>query len=210
MFLFWVLPYGNFCQHVLRKQLHRSLFWTFCKTDSIWSLVNLCTNHCQVPLATFLECKESFPSLPFSSFLLFSPSPWYIINASTQITLLGITAFLTFSYKQSVPKSQGCDTGLWLQGTTLCLWFSLLWPGSWPAWGDLGSTPALLLLQPVTHLCVTSWSRAEAMAASFWLLDKYKILIFTQNAALDYLDPVLHLPSLTLWAKSTSVGAAQL
>lgn len=114
----------------------------FCKTDSIWNLVNLCTNHCQVPLVTFLECKESFPSLPLSSFLLFPPSPWYIINPDTQITLLGITASLTFSYKQWAPKSWGCGRGLWLQGTTRynkaqqgtprSNTVSLLFPGAWP------------------------------------------------------------------------------
>lgn len=177
---------------MLRKQLHRSLFGFFCKTDSIWSLVNLCTNHCQVPLATFLECKESFPSLPLSSFLLLPPSPWYIINPSTQITLLGIIAFLTFSYKQWAPMSWGCDTGLWLPGATP----SLCFPSS-------GHAHVPALLQPVTHPCVTSWSSAEAMAAFFWLLDKYEILVSTQNAALDYLEPVVYLHSATLGAESS-------
>lgn len=129
-------------------------FGLFCKTDSIWSLVNLCTNHCQVPLATFLECKESFPSLSLSSFLLFPPSPWYIINPSTHITLLGIIAFLTFSYKQWAPTSWGCATGLWLQGTTRDSKVQHLVSG-FPRSMARGSVPALLQLQPVTHLCVT-------------------------------------------------------
>lgn len=166
-------------------------FGLFCKTDSIWSLVNLCTNHCQVPLAMFLECKESFPSLPLFLAPL-PPSPWYIINPSTQITLLDVIAFLTFFYKQWAPKSQGCDSRV-PQGTPRYNTLSLVFPGA------CSEAVSLLCCScSPWHTCV--WhpeSTAKAMAA-FWLLDKYKILIFTQNAALDYLDPVLHLYSPTL------------
>lgn len=105
----------------------------FFKTDSIWSLVNLCTNHCQVPLATFLECKES--SFSPSFFLSPLPSLSLICNKSFSADHLAghHCILLAFSINKEQtsywsvthgPSYRASVSAPWLQATTLCFCFS--------------------------------------------------------------------------------------
>lgn len=86
------------------------------------------------------------PSFPFSF-----PPLSLIYNKSFDTDHLASSLhFLPFPINNEHPSPGAVTPGYHRvpQGTAPCLWFSHI---------ARGSVPALLQLQPVTHLCVTSW-----------------------------------------------------
>lgn len=66
---------------------------------------------------------------------------------------------------------------------------------------------ALLLRQHMTPPHVTSFKQDGGHVSLFPASSAYKILSFVPNTSLNYMNPVLHLHSPTLWAVSTDTCA---